>query len=190
MILRKGREIMVRDLPPVIPSVWTVTQRDHATLSPWPLVHVAGGGLKTIKEFVKPLLDAKKTVWIHPDMIAGLAKDREGLEVIHSLIHPSAITTSNLALARQVTQLRLTLVLRVFIHDTQSLESSLAAIDRLRPDVVCCLPAVVYPLIRQELNQRGIPVVAAGLVRSLLTRDHLIEMGASVEIGQAKLWSQ
>ncbi|MHB1953437.1 MAG: glycerol-3-phosphate responsive antiterminator [Sulfobacillus sp.] len=180
---------MVQDLPPIIPSVWTIAQRDHAVLSPWPLVHVAGGGLKTIKEFVQPLVNAQKTIWIHPDMIAGLAKDREGLDVLNALTAPAAIATSNLTLAHQVRQLRLKLVLRVFIHDTQSLESSLAAVDRLKPDVLCCLPAVVYPLIRHELNQRGIPVVAAGLVRSLLTRDHLIEMGATVEIGQPALWS-
>lgn len=180
---------MIRNLPPVIPSVWTIPQRDHAVLSPWPLVHVAGGGLKTIKEFVQPLYDAQKTIWIHPDMIAGLAKDREGLEVLNAMISPAAITTSNLTLAQHVRQLRLKLVLRVFIHDTQSLESSLAAVDRLQPDVLCCLPGVVYPILRHELNQRGIPVVAAGLVRTLITRDHLIEMGASVEIGQPALWS-
>ncbi len=181
---------MRRGLPPIIPSVWSITQRDHAVLSPWPLVHVAGGGLKTIKEFVQPLKDAGKTLWIHPDMITGLGKDREGIEVIQALIRPDAVATSNLTLAHHVRQLRLKLVLRVFIHDTQSLESSLAAIDRFNPEVLCCLPAVVYPLIRQELNQRGIPVVAAGLVRSPLTRDHLIEMGTSVEIGQPALWSQ
>ncbi len=176
------------NFPSVIPSVWTPGQRDMAVLSPWPIVHVAGGRLRMIEEFAKPLIAAQKTLWVHPDMIAGLAKDPEGLDVINELLMPDAIVTSNLALVHMVKKLQKKLVFRVFVHDTQSLESSLTVIDRLKPNIVCCLPAIVFPFIRSELVARNIQIVAAGLVRTADTRDRLIELGASVELGNVHLW--
>lgn len=175
-------------LPSVIPSVWTDAQRDLAAASPWPLVHAAGGTLRSMEAFIEPLRARGKTLWVHPDMIAGLAKDREGLSWVKDRLRPHAIVTSNLVMAQLARQLGVRVVLRIFVHDTQSLESGLAAIDRLQPDVICCLPAVVYPVIKAELDRKKIPVVAAGLIRTPEQRDQLLSLGVSVEIGKSSLW--
>ena len=175
-------------LPPIIPSVWTIGQRDAASVSAHPLIHVAGARLGSVAQFVEPLKRAQKRFWVHADMIAGLKMDREGLSVLNNLIAPASIVTSNLALARVARSMNKSVVLRVFIHDSQSLESSVSAIDRIRPDIVCCMPAVAFPFVNHEIEAFGIPIVVAGLVRTASLRDNLLKLGISVEIGNANLW--
>lgn len=175
-------------LPPIIPSIWTIAQREAAMVSPHSLVHVAGGKLGTIETFIQPLKRAGKNLWVHVDMIAGLKMDVEGLSVIEKLVNPQAIVTSNLSLAGMARKMNKPVVLRVFLHDTQSLQSSLSAIYRIRPNVVCCMPAIVFPYVRQELSTLGIPILVAGLVRSEVLRDELLNQGVSVEIGDFRLW--
>lgn len=175
-------------LPSIIPSIWTIGQRDAASLSAHSLVHVAGAKLGSITEFVQPLQMAGKRLWVHVDMIAGLKMDREGMSVVATLVEPAAIVTSNVTMARMARDMNKSVVLRVFIHDTQSLDSSLAAIERVRPNIVCCLPSMVFPFVSRELVALRIPLVAAGLVRSAAHRDSLIKLGVSVEIGNIHLW--
>lgn len=175
-------------LPAIIPSVWRPSQRDLALATGWPIVHVAGGRLRTLAEFIFPIQRAEKRIWIHPDQIEGLARDGEGLFYLQEMFLPELFVTSSVHLAQTIKHQGWRLCLRVFLHDTQSLKSSLSVIERVRPDVICVMPALVFITVHREFSALHLPIVAAGLIRTPAERDHILEWGVSAEIGLPQLW--
>lgn len=176
------------NLPPIIPSVWTASQRDVAVLSAWPVVHVAGGRLRTLAEFVQPLRASGKRLWVHPDRIQGLARDEEAIHYLSEVVAPEVFVTSSLNTAQIIRSAGLCLCLRMFLYDTQSLESGLRAVERLRPQIVCVMPALVYEAVQRDFAASGATLTTAGLVRTAEHRDRLRALGVPVELGSPALW--
>lgn len=175
-------------LPPIIPSVWTVAQRDAATCCPWPVVHVAGGRLGDLEQFVAPLIKSGKRLWVHPDRIYGLGRDEEAIRYLVDRVHPEVFVTSSVAVAQSVRKAGQALCLRLFLYDTQSLESGLHTASRLQPEILCLMPAAIYPEVYQEFHPLGIPLMTAGLIRRPQVRDRLMAQGVPVELGASELW--
>lgn len=175
-------------LPPIIPSVWTIAQRDAATCCPWPIVHVAGGRLGDLQAFTAPLTKAGKRIWVHPDRIYGLGRDEEAIRYLTDQMRPEMFVTSSVAVAQSIKKAGQPLCLRLFLYDTQSLESGIHTATRFQPEVLCIMPAAIYPEVFREFAPLGVPLMTAGLIRRPEVRDHLMAKGVPLELGAPHLW--
>lgn len=175
-----------------------------------PTIFPAISNYKTLKEFIKSdiqtciLLDFQlaelediilelkqhnKSIFIHIDLIKGLASDEYGaIYAIQKLRVQGIISTkpSVIAIAKKR---KIISIQRIFLKDTSSLERSLHLLSKTDPDFLEILPATAagaLDLITKETNTK---VICGGLIRSKEDIKYCLDHGAcSVTTSNSSLW--
>lgn len=174
----------------IVMSVWTRPNLDLALNSPGPVIHLAGGSLTKLSGWVQEVRRTDKQLWLHIDMVSGLGRDDESISYSQQSWRPDAYVTGNLGLAQSIRAKGLPLVLRVFVHDTQSALKSAEAIRKLQPAIVQVMPAIATPTVQARfvnMSPRS-EIMGAGLVSSVEERDRLLASGIRLDISNPLLW--
>ena len=95
-----------------------------------------------------------KMAFVHIDLIAGLGKDRAGVAFLAREIGVNGIVTSHSGLIAAAKAERVIAVQRLLLYDDLALPSALNALDHARPDVVEVLPAIIFPLVVDQIRAR------------------------------------
>jgi glycerol uptake operon antiterminator len=131
-----------------------------------------------------------KMAFVHIDLIAGLGKDRAGVAFLAREIGVNGIITSHSALVAAARAERVIAVQRLLLHDDLGLPSALTALDHARPDIVEVLPAVIFPLVVDQIRARlSLPMIVGGFVREQAQREEALQRGAlAISTSAAQLW--
>ena len=89
-----------------------------------------------------------KRVFLHADLLHGLAADEYGCEYICQQLRADGVISTKNRVLETARRNRSATILRLFLIDTKSLEKGVALIDSLRPDYVELLPGLA--LLRPE----------------------------------------
>ncbi len=131
-----------------------------------------------------------KMAFVHIDLIAGLGKDRAGIAFLAREIGVNGIITSHSGLVAAAKAERVIAVQRLLLYDDLALPSALNALDHARPDVVEVLPAIIFPLVVDQIRARlSLPMIVGGFVTEVAHRTAALERGAlAVSTSTASLW--
>lgn len=110
---------------------------------------------------VKQAHTCGKKVLIHVDLMDGIGRDEAAIKYIAEIIGADGIITTKPGLLKYAKAVGLFTVLRVFLIDSQGLESAIANADKLAPDAVEIMPGLVPKLVSRF---SGHPVIVGGLV--------------------------
>jgi glycerol uptake operon antiterminator len=131
-----------------------------------------------------------KMAFVHIDLIAGLGKDRAGIAFLAREIGVNGIITSHSGLVAAARAERVIVVQRLLLYDDLGLHPAMTAIEHARPDIVEVQPAVIFPLVADEIRARHpVPIIVGGFVTEPHHRESALHRGArAVSTSTMSLW--
>lgn len=141
-----------------------------------------------LEERVELCKASGKILFIHIDMAEGLGKDKAGLKYAKDKGIAGIISTRS-TLIKQAQELGLKTVQRMFILDSQSLETGIEMI-KTKPDMIEIMPGVISPkVIKRICTKANFPVIAGGLIETDEEVEAAIKAGVvAVSTGKEELW--
>lgn len=179
------------DMPVIIQAIRDPNQwQDLSPSSPcW--VFILGGTIDSVAESVARLQRWGCKVFVHVDMVKGLNGDFEGIRFFQEFAAPDGIITTHPYTITHAKKLGLAAIQRIFLLDSQSVESGIQQIAHVDADAVEVLPGLLPVLIRYLCQRIAKPLIAGGLIT---TTEHVagaLNAGAiSVSTSSQRLWHQ
>lgn len=173
----------------IIAAVRNADMLKRAAESQASAVFILGGELIEIGRMVEVAKAAKKPVFVHVDLIEGLAGDQAGIRFLAQEIKPDGIITTRHHLVGAARRERLVTIQRLFIVDSQALATGVSAVNAGRPDAVEVMPGIIPRVIAEACVRLDVPVIAGGLIRSAGEIDEALRAGAcAASLSREELW--
>ena len=129
-----------------------------------PVVFILTATLNTVETMVEQLKQKGKTVFVHMDLIDGLAQREEAVDYLAKQTKADGIISTRPNLIRHAASLGLLTVQRYFLLDSKSLRNVVKGGTPEAADLVEVLPGVMPKIIRQLSTTLQVPLVAGGLI--------------------------
>jgi glycerol uptake operon antiterminator len=144
----------------------------------------------TIGEVIEKCKNAGKYVFIHLDLMDGIGKDEAGLKFIMKNFKPDGIISTKLNIIKIANTLGLQTVFRVFLIDSQGMESAFNTLSKITPDAVEIMPGVM-PEITRKFATRFPNLITGGLVSDAHQAKSALASGAmGVSTSSEELWEE
>lgn len=142
----------------------------------------------SVSEYVVQAHSRGKLLLVHVDLLEGIAKDKQGIEFLKSCGVDGIVSTKS-ALIRFAKSCGLTTVQRMFLLDSQGIESMDGVVNSTQPDFIEIMPGVVTKEI-VRFSKGKTPVIAGGLLETKAEVTAALSSGAiAVSTGKEELWS-
>ncbi len=157
------------DIPTIIPAIrkpdeWTVLP----TLTSAPRwVFILGGTPDALAEATGLLHRQGWSIFIHVDMMRGITTDLEGLRFLSEFVGPDGIISTHSPAITQAKRIGLIAIQRIFLLDSQSVDTGIQQAQSTRPDAVEVLPGILPRVTARVVREVHCPVIAGGLVTTL-----------------------
>lgn len=174
---------------PIIAAIRNNDGLEEAIKSNVKIVFVLYGNIIDVADICHKLKAADKTVFVHIDMIDGLKGDSKGIEFIKKEAGPFGIITTKTSNVRCAMNYGLCTIQRVFIIDSQSLQTGINNIHTVMPHAVEVLPGVASKIISIMQRDVKVPIIAGGLISSKKDVIESLKAGAiAVSTSSEVLW--
>ena len=176
---------------PIIPAIKNEINLEKAITSSSEIVFVIMSNILNIKNIVTELKKSGKIVYVHVDMIDGLASSNNAVSFIMSEIKPDGIITTKHNIVSYALKNKIQVIQRFFILDSFSLENTISHIRDNRPNAVEILPGLMPKIIKKVNSSLSIPVITGGLISEKEDIINAISAGAvGISTTAAKLWEK
>lgn len=128
-------------------------------------------------------------VFIHLDLVRGLARDEAGLRFLSSLDRVNGVITVHHHLVSAAKRFGLQSIVRLFIQDGRSVKRGLAVIEKSRPNAIELLPGIAAVEVAGDFSRLPIPRFAGGLIRNTTVLQGILSAGyQAVSTSNESLW--
>lgn len=173
----------------ILPAIRSLKDFEKLIGSPYKKVVLLDIHIGNLASHMKEMRDHGFQVYIHLDLIKGLAINNEALEYIHQKFKPYGIITTRGKLINKAKSMKLKTILRVFLIDSSSVEKSIDMINQTSPDYIELLPGIVPKMIHFYTHTQNVDVIAGGLIETKQEVNQAIEAGAKfVTTSKKDLW--
>lgn len=167
----------------------TVATFTAAVMSPVSTILLLDADLEVALNPEFRAMTARKPVFIHADLMRGIAPDREGLTFLKEKVGAAGIVSTKQHLVRLAHSLDFMAIQRTFLIDTQSLENAIESILRHPPDAVEFMPGLAYSIVPALKERLPMPIILAGLIKTEQDVRNALEAGAdAVSMSACELW--
>nr|WP_207715000.1 glycerol-3-phosphate responsive antiterminator [Clostridium estertheticum] len=174
---------------PVIAAIRNDKDLEKVILSKVLIVFVLYGSIMNIKKICERLKEAGKIVFIHVDLIEGVKGDYAGLLFIKQCGDPYGIISTRPTNIKNGKKLGLSVIQRIFVLDSLSLETGIRNIQSILPDAVELLPGIASNIIKSMENEVRVPIIAGGLIQTKKDIMQAIGAGAmAISTSKQELW--
>ena len=165
-------------MPSVIPALrdtdkWNILGEGQGR---W--VFLLGGRVDAVAEAVALLQRRHWQVFVHIDMVKGLTWDFEALRFFHEFAAPDGIISTHGHAVNNAGKLGMMTIQRIFLIDSQSVDSGITQIERQGADAVEVLPGILPNLVQKLLSRLKQPLIAGGLITSIGQVQEALRAGA------------
>lgn len=175
---------------PIIAALPHMITAEKVSLANVEVVFILSGSISEIHNRVRLLKELGKKVFIHADLIEGLAKDTAAVQYIQREIKPHGILSTRSNLLRHGKDLGLLTVQRIFMIDSLSLESGIKMVKNYQPDFVEVMPGIVPRAILELRHKIDQPIIAGGMVTNKTDVIQALKAGAiAVSTSKQELWN-
>lgn len=145
--------------------------------------------IMSIADDIKAAKANNKYTFVHIDLAEGIGKDRVAVKWLSEL-GVSGIISTRAQLIRCARECGLTAIQRFFVLDSKGMSSIGEMIDTARPDLIEIMPGVI-PKALSLFSERGIPIIAGGLIETKAEITAALSSGAiAVSTGKKELWNE
>ncbi len=153
------------------------------------VVFLLFGTLLTIPKYIQQLKEKKKTVFVHLDLIEGLASSKASVEYIKHMTNADGIISIKQNILKYAKSLDFMTILRIFLLDSKSLENVNKINADAAVDIVEMMPAVAMTIVPDAVAKFQKTIIGGGLVHSKEVVDKVLASGASaVSTSDYSLW--
>ncbi|MEZ3420578.1 MAG: glycerol-3-phosphate responsive antiterminator [Eubacterium sp.] len=128
------------------------------------IVFVLYGSINNITDIVYRLKTAGKTVFVHADLIDGLANREASIDFLHTAVQPHGIISTKLSLIKHAKSLGLLTVMRFFVIDSRAMENIRHCDLKQHADFIEILPGLMPKIIGKVSKMTKKPVIAGGMI--------------------------
>ena len=147
------------------------------------------GDICSIGEIVHQLKDAGKIVFVHADLVSGLASKDLAADFIHRHTQADGLISTKPSIIRKANELQLATILRVFLLDSMAIAGLPHQISMAKPDIVEVLPGLMPQMIQKIKNTTRLPMIAGGLISEKEDVMDALDAGAiCVSSTSQKVW--
>lgn len=164
---------------PIIAAVNAPAKLERAIASPAEVIFLLGGSIFNLEEMVSRVTAADKEIYLHLDLLEGLARDAAAMRYIGERVRPHGVITTKSSLVKIAKTLDLFVIERIFILDSLSLETAIKSIHANRPDAVEILPGIIPKVIRRVSRETRATIIAGGLISDKEDVIECLKAGAS-----------
>ncbi len=163
---------MVSFSQPLLLAVSQIREFERFLKSPLDTCILIDMHINQLPALMRAARSAGKRVFLHADLLHGLAADEYGCEYICQHLKADGIISTKNRVLETARRNHTATILRLFLIDTKSLDKGVALIDSLRPDYVELLPGLaceVIPDLKKRLREKGAPEISllcGGLIRT------------------------
>jgi glycerol uptake operon antiterminator len=175
---------------PVVAGLRRSTDVDGAIRHGVRVLFILGEDIFALQESVAKAHAHECLILAHIDLIKGVGRDEVGLRFLAREFRVDGVLTTRANLIGPAKREGLIVVQRLFVLDSESLETGLPAVQRAAPDAVEVLPGVILPLIATRLKGADLPpLIAGGLIQSRTQVEEILAAGAvAVSTSAEALW--
>lgn len=174
----------------VIAAVRDIKLIEKAASSPVQSIFLMTGDIFSIDQCVEIAKAYQKSIYLHVDLIRGVANDKEGIKYLAQKVKPDGIVSTKNQLIQTAKKEGLFAVQHLFLLDTLAYETGIRNILEIRPDAVEIMPGLMPRVIREMSRVLKCPIIAAGLIKSREEALQAVNAGArAVAIGDAEHWT-
>ena len=153
------------------------------------VLFLLSGSLMNIAQLVQRGLREERAVFVHLDLIDGLAKDQHGLRWLSDNARPTGVISTRGSVITSARSLHLATVQRVFLLDSQSVHTGMELARNVRPDVIEVLPGILPGVIADLVQHAQRPLIAGGLITAPEQASAALRAGArGVSTSDSRLW--
>ena len=175
---------------PVVAAVRDVDLMEKAVNSDVEVLFLMTGGISNIQYCVETAKKKNKLIFLHVDLLKGIARDKEGIRYLAHVIQPDGIITTKNNLIRMAKKEGLIAIQHLFLLDTQAFASGVRNIKEMQPDAVEIMPGLMPRVIRDLREKCPVPIISAGLIHSADEITAALHAGSdAVAVGADNLWN-
>lgn len=157
------------EIPTIIPAIrkpeeWTILPTSVSSPR-W--VFILGGTPDALAEATGLLHRQGWRVFIHVDMMRGITTDLEGLRFLVEFVDPDGIISTHSPAISHAKRIGLLAIQRIFLLDSQSVNTGIQQAQSTRPDAVEVLPGILPEVTGRVVREAHCPVIAGGLVTKI-----------------------
>lgn len=173
---------------PVIAGVRNNEQLDKALQSDVIMLFVLNGDIFTIPEIAQKIKAQDKLIFLHLDLIEGLASDYKAVKYLARNELCDGIVSTKGRLIRAARKENLMAIQRLFLLDSAAIKSGEQLMKNNKPDAVEILPGVAAPHFLDKVKS-SCAVIGGGLIRTREEINELIKQGVfAVSTSKEELW--
>lgn len=150
---------------PVVAAVKNEEGLEQALASDCTVVFLLCGSICSVPRLTRRAAEAGKTVFVHADLIDGLASRDVSADFLREYTPAHGIISTKPSLIRRAKERGLGTVQRFFLIDSLALENLCRQLEHTRPELIEILPGVMPKVLRRVTEITSIPVIAGGLIR-------------------------
>ena len=174
---------------PIIAAAQNKQALERALALSIPTVFLLGTDIFSAKASVDLAHAAGCNVFLHLDLIDGLASTAKALDYVKNRVSPSGIISTKNTLIKYAREQGLFCIQRFFMVDNASYDNALRTIKKTRPSMVELMPGIIPDVIRRFTNETSVPVIAGGLITQPRQVIDVLAAGAlGVSTGNQSLW--
>lgn len=163
---------MVSFSQPVLLAISQIRDFERFLKSPLDTCILMDMHINQLPAMLRAARGAGKRVFLHADLLHGIAADEYGCEYICQQLKADGVISTKSRVLETARRNHTATILRLFLIDTKSLDKGVALIDSLQPDYVELLPGLaceVIPDLKNRLRAKGAPEISllcGGLIRT------------------------
>lgn len=175
----------------VIAAIKNKQALDIALKSDCRLIFLLKGEIGSVKKIIERCHNHNKKIFIHLDMIDGFGRDEAAVKYVKEIMQPDGIITTKANLVKVANECDLPVVFRVFLVDSQSVETAIGNINRCKPKYVEIMPGIVPELIGILNAKCETNFIAGGLISNQKHMDRAFQSGAiACSTSCQELWNK
>jgi len=143
------------------------------------------------KALVSMAQDSGCNVFLHMDLIEGLATNTKAIDYVKNRISPSGIISTKSALVKYAREEGMFCIQRFFMVDSASYDNAVKTVIKTKPSMIELMPGIIPGVIRKFTRAVETPVIAGGLITERQQVIEALSCGAiGVSTGCIKLWKE
>lgn len=179
---------------PVIPALRFEGQKtiDFSAIRSGGPCFLLDGNLNTINLNLEKIEKHFSTFFLHLDLFSGLSPDNDGLIFLknHFQNINGIISTRSRTVSLAKKQGFIT-IFRIFLLDSESLNTGLKVASQLFPDAIEILPGIIFPFIKKQIPIKNLPpIICGGFIRNIREVKTILQSGAmAISTSTPDLWT-
>ena len=149
---------------PVIAAVKDDGGLERALASDVSVIFLLYGDLLTVDELVRRAHAAGKAVFVHLDLVEGLASREISVDYVAKHTAADGVLSTKANLTRRARELGLVAIQRFFLLDSMAIRNIEKQAHQDSCDLIEVLPGLMPKIIARVIGQTDKPVIAGGLI--------------------------